>query len=61
MVKNKNAKHLLISKEKRYEESAYFIKRWDVAPTNMKKKKQEQQSSITKIIDNATPFLDQLL
>lgn len=39
MVKNKNAKHLLISKQKRYEKSAYFIKRWDVAPTNMKKKK----------------------
>jgi hypothetical protein len=38
MVKNKNAKHLLISKQKRYEKSAYFIKRWDVAPTNMKKK-----------------------
>jgi len=26
-----------------------------------KKNKQEQQSSITKMIDNATPFLDQLL
>lgn len=30
-------------------------------PNKHEKKKQEQQSSITKIIDNATPFLDQLL